>query len=229
MRKKRPRSFFRILVSMLAWLLVLATAAAGVLWWFGPDLVAPREDFEQGPGGVVAYISLSNQLRSQSEQFWSGQDVDFVVNEAEFSGMVASALLSNRQPDSPIRKVRAYLPEGELQIDMILRLPYPQVPEKFRNRPVGLTVDLQPAVSERGQVEFLITHAKVGRIPVPVSLIKWAGRRTQLDIPWFDAKTASIQLPVSEMITSNYGRNIVIKEFTSSGGKLSLVMAMRKQ
>lgn len=216
----------KMIRTFLVWLLILAVAGAGGLWWFGPDLVAPREDFVQGPGGAVAYIPLSNQLRGQTKQFLTGQDVRVTVNQEEFSGMLASALLSGRGQENPVRKVRAYLPEGGLQVDSILELPYAQVPERFRNRPVGLTLDLQPVVSAEGEVQFRIAHARVGVIPVPVSLIKWAGQRLPLNVSGFNAREARIDLPISDLIAGSFGRNLTIKQFSSSQGKLTLVIAM---
>lgn len=227
-RRPRRRGVFRILFSLLAWLLVLAVAGVGALWYFGPALIAPVVDFPQGPGGVVAYIGLSNQLRSQTVPFLAGQDVRLTMNEEEFSGMVGSAVLSGKQQENPVRKVRAYLPEGQIQVDMILELPYEQIPQHYRNRPVGLTVDLQPEVSAAGEVQFLITRARLGRIPVPVEAIKWAGERVPFSHPSFDAKAATIKLPVGDLIAGNFGRNIRIKQFTSSQSKLTLVMAMAR-
>ena len=226
MKRQRRRGFFRIFFSFLAFLLILLIAGAAGLWYIGPDLIAPREEFTQGPGGVVAYISLSTQLRTQTQAFLSGQDVRLAMNQDEFSGMVSSALLSNRQAGNPVRKVRAFLPEGQIQVDTILELPYDKVPEQFRDRPIGLTLDLQPTVTESGDVQFRIIYAKVGRIRVPVSLIKWAGRRIPVAVAGFDAKEATIALPVGDLIASNFGRNINIKEFTSHDGQLALVMNM---
>lgn len=219
----------KLIRTFLAWILILAVAGAAGLWWFGPDLVAPREDFDQGPGGAVAYITLSNQLRGQTQQFLGGKDVKIIVNQEEFSGMLASALLSGRGQENPVRKVRAYLPEGQLQVDTILELPYAQVPERYRNRPIGLTLDLQPVVSAEGEVQFRITHAKVGMIPVPVSLIKWAGQRLPLKVSNFDLKEATIELPISDLIAGSFGRNLTIKQFDSSKGQLTLVVAMTRK
>lgn len=225
-KKRRPRSRPRLLRFCLGGLFGLTLAAAAGFWLFGPALLAPREDFTQGPGGAVAYIGLSNQLRSQMSKFWSGQDVRLTMNQAEFSGMVSSALLSGQTPANPIRKVRSYLPEGEIQVDMVMELPYDQVPEKFRNQPIGLTLDLEPTVDRFGQIEFRITHAKVGRIRVPVFLIKQVGRRLGIHAAGYDAEEAAIQLPITDLIAGNFGRNIVIREFMSSNGNLVLVMAM---
>lgn len=225
-RRRQPRNHVRILLLFLVGLLGLTLAAAAGFWLYGPTLLLPREDFEQGPGGAIAYIGLSNQLRSQMNEFWSGDDVRLTMNQDEFSGMVSSAILSGQRPSNPITKVRSYLPEGEIQVDMVMVLPYEQVPEKFRNQPIGVTLDLEPTVDRFGQIEFRITYAKVGRIPVPVSLIKQAGRRFGLNVVGYDAEEAAVQLPITDLIAVNFGRNIVIREFTSSKGNLTLVMAM---
>lgn len=225
-KRRRPRSFARLLLYLLVGLFSLTAAAAGGFWLFGLAWIAPREDFEQGPGGAIAYISLSNQLRSQMDEFWSGQDVRLTMNQAEFSGMVSSAILSGQSPANPITKVRSYLPEGEIQVDMVMVLPYAQVPEKFRHKPIGLTLDLEPRVDRFGQIEFRITYAKVGRIRVPVGLIRQVGRRFGVNVVGYDAEAAAIQLPITDLIASNFGRNIVIREFISSKGNLTLLMAM---
>jgi hypothetical protein len=225
-QRRKPRNYVRLLLLFLAGLLSLTLAAAAGFWLYGPSLLAPRENFEQGPGGAVAYIGLSNQLRAQMDEFWSGQDVRLTMNQEEFSGMVSSAILSGQTPANPVTKVRSYLPEGEIQVDMIMVLPYAEVPEQFRNQPIGVTLDLEPTVDRFGQIEFRITYAKLGRIPVPVSLIKQVGRRFGINTVGYDAEEAAIRLPITDLIAGNFGRNIVIREFISSSGTLSLLMAM---
>ncbi|MDF2630720.1 MAG: hypothetical protein K0R39_4551 [Symbiobacteriaceae bacterium] len=225
-KRRRPRSVSRVLLLSLAALFALTLAAAAGFWLYGPSLIAPREDFVQGPGGAVAYIGLSNQLRTQMDEFWSGTDVRLTMNQAEFSGMVSSAILSGQTRATPVRKVRSYLPEGEIQVDMVMELPYSKVPEKFRNQPIGLTLDLEPAVDRMGQIEFRITHAKIGRIRVPVGLIKFIGQRFPLNITGYDPREATIELPITDLIAGNFGRNIVIREFASTKGNLTLVMSM---
>jgi hypothetical protein len=227
-RSGRRRSFPQLLLRALFWLVALAVAGAGALWLFGPALIAPREDFVQGPGGVVAYISLSNQLRSQTAQFLTGKDVRLVVKAEEFSGMVSSALLSGRQATNPITKVRASLPDGQIRVDMVLDLPYEQVPERFQG-PVGVTLHLQPIVAVGGQLRFQITGATLGRIPVPVRFIKWAGQRLKLNINGYDPREATIQLPISDVVAGSLGRNIAIKQFTCAQGQLTLVMTSSRK
>lgn len=209
-------------------LLLLALPACGALaaWSYGPYWIAPVDNFTQGPGGAVAYVNLYRQLQEQAPAFWEGKDIVIVLNQAEFSGMLSSALLSGRDEADPIRKVRAGLLDGEIRVETVLRLPYPQVPERYHG-PIGLKLRLLPLVTEQGLIRFRINRATIGQIPVPPTAIKWAGNLFGIQAPGFDPEGPAILLPVGEMVTSQFGRTVTIKEFTADEGKLTLVVAMR--
>lgn len=212
----------------LAGLVGVAVLLALAVWAYGPYWLAPVEDFAQGPGGAVAYVSLYQQLNRQGGQFWAGGDLTIVMNQEEFSGMVSSALLSGRRPENPIRKVRTTLIDGEIRVETILQLPYEQVPERYRG-PIGLKLRLRPAVAQNGVVQFQISRATVGRIPIPTALIRWAGRAFPINAPGFNAQDPSISLPVSDAIASHFGRQVRIKQFSANGGQMSMVIAMQQQ
>ncbi|MFZ5813922.1 MAG: hypothetical protein ACOY93_01285 [Bacillota bacterium] len=209
---------------------LLRSAAAllllpGLLWWSGPALLAPVQDFAQGPGAAVAYVSLSHQIREQSAQFWTGGDVQIRLAQEEFSGMLASALLTGRRPTDPIQRVRGSLAGGEVKVEAVLSLPYSQVPERFRG-PIGLRLWLQPVVTRSGLVQFRITRAHAGRIPVSPALIRLAGRLLPATAPGFNAAAAAIDLPLSDMVSGSLGRRLEIKRFSAESGQLHLTIAV---
>lgn len=205
--------------------LVAPPLLAALLWWAAPALLAPVEPFEQGPGGAVAYVSVTKQIRDQSKEFWTGGDVQIRLTEEEVSGMIASALLTGRQPGDPIEKARGQIVDGELRVETVVTLPYEQVPERLRG-PLGISVRLSPVVTETGVVQFQITRARVGRVRVPAALIRLAGRLYNLDRPGFDARAATINLPISDLVSQSLGRRLEIKEFSTRDGELSLTIAM---
>jgi hypothetical protein len=215
----------RLLIWVVAALLILPAAGVAALWAYGPYWIAPVEDFTQGPGGAIAYVSLYNQIQSQAANFWSGGDVHLEMNQAEFSGMLSSALLSGKRPDAPIQKVRTGLLDGQIRVETVLMLPYPSIPERYQG-PVGLKLRLRPMVAGNGTIRFQITRATLGRIPIPPQLIQWAGRLYDLNMPGFNANGPSIQLPAGDMIASQLGRSVTIKRFTADEGKLTMVIAM---
>ena len=211
----------RVLVTILVLCLLLP---AGV-WVFGPALIAPRVDFEQGPGGAIAYISIAQQLRTQAAALWNGKDISLKVNEQEFSGMLASALLSGRTQHNPLRKVRAELRADQIRVESVLMVIDDRVPERFQG-PIGLELWVRPQMAADGQVRFQITSAAIGRIPVPISLIQWAGRTLQVDTPGFSASDATITLPLGEMVGSQIGRTVQLKEFSVDQMELTMVAAV---
>jgi hypothetical protein len=225
-RPRRRSRLVRTLLRAAAALIVLVALAAGILWYFGPELVAPVDNFVQGPGGAVAYISMARQIAEQAPEFWTGKDVRLTFTESEFSGMLSSALLSGRQPDSPIRRVRSSLLDNRIQVETILSLHDERVPAQFRDTPIGVTVRLRPTVTPAGQIQFEISRASLGRIPVPTALIRWAGRHLPVSTPGFDAAKATFTLPVSEMITNQFGRNVQLKDFAVTDQDLTLSIAM---
>jgi hypothetical protein len=205
--------------------ILLLSITAGLLWWSAPVLLAPAEDFLQGPGGAVAYVSLANQIREQSAAFWAGKDIEIRLSEAEFSGMLSSALLTGRKPEDPIQRIRGSLDGGEITVEAVIHLPYEPVPERLRG-PLGLRLRLNPVVTEHGVVRFRITRAFAGRIPISPSLIRWAGRLVPIHRPGLDAREATISLPLGDMVSQTLGRKLQIKRFSAENGHLNLTIAM---
>lgn len=223
-RIRVPR-LWRLLGWALAALIALPSVALLSLWAYGPYWIAPVEDFTQGPGGAIAYVSLYNQIQTQQADFWTGGDVTLEMNQVEFSGMLSSALLSGQGQQHPIRKVRAGLADGEIRVETVLELPYASIPARYRG-PVGLKLRLLPVVAENGVLRFQITRATLGRIPVPTRLIHWAGRLIPVTAPGFNPEGPSVMLPAGDMIARQLGRSVTIKQFASDAGKLKLVVAM---
>ena len=210
---------------IVAAVLILLVATGTLLWWSGPLLLAPVEDFAQGPGGAVAYVSLSNQIRDQSAEFWTGGDVHIRLTQEEFSGMLSSALLTGRKPGDPIQRVRGSLVDGEVKVESVVHLPFAVVPDRFRG-PLGLKLRLSPVVTETGLVQFRITRAFAGRVPISPALLRLAGRIAPVAMPGYDAGQATILLPLSDMVSGSLGRRLEIKEFHTGNGHLTLTIAM---
>lgn len=213
----------RSLITLLVLILLLPAGA----WVFGPTLIAPRENFEQGPGGAIAYISLAQQLRAQTAALWNGKNVTLTVNESEFSGMLSSALLSGRTQHNPLRKVRAELQADQIRVESVLMIVDDRVPVRFQG-PIGLELRVRPQMAAGGQVRFEITRAAIGWIPVPIRLIQWAGRTLQVDTPGFSASEAVISLPLSDMIGNQIGRKVELKQFSVQEKELTMAAAMNQ-
>ncbi len=227
--QERPqrRLIGRVILWSLVALLALPGLGALAVWSYGPYWIAPVEDFAQGPGGAVAYISLLNQIQQQAGSFWSGGDLKLVMTESEFSGMLSSALLSGRTDANPIRKVRGDLVEDEIRVETVMQFQDERVPARYRG-PVGLKVRLNPVVAENGEVQFAITRATVGRIPVPRQAIQWAGRFLPAGTPGLNLNEAMISLPLGDMIAAQLGRRVEVKDVAVDNGKLSLVLSLAK-
>lgn len=212
-------------IALPAAILLVLTTGLLIFFLALPGLLAPVEDFVQGPSGIVGYVALSNQLRAQSEAFWTGGDVVLRLTEEEFSGMLSSALLSGRQPGDPIRRVRGTLAQGEIWVDMVLQLSSRSVPSLLRG-PIGLRLRLAPEVAPSGDVVFCISGTALGRLAIPPSLIRLLGRWDVIDFPGFDARTARISLPLGNMVAASLGRRLEIKEVLAEQGQLSLTIAL---
>lgn len=209
----------------LAVVLLVVPCLLLLLLLLAPALVAPPQDFTQGPGGAVAYVSLWNQLHDQYPAFWAGEEIHLSMTEPEFSGMLSSALLSGRGPADPLQKVRAGLDDGEIRVETVLTLPWPELPTRYRG-PVGLRLRLQPVVAESGLIRFRISRVQVGRIPLPVAAIRWAGGRVPIGFEGFDARNATISLPVGEMVAASLGRRLELRTVTAETGRLTLSLAL---
>jgi hypothetical protein len=213
----------RVLVTIL---ILLGLLPAGV-WFFGPALIAPRVNFEQGPGGAIAYISIAQQLRTQATALWNGKDISLKVTEPEFSGMLSSALLSGRTQHNPLRKVRAELRADQIRVESVLMVIDDRVPKRFQG-PIGLELWVRPQMAAGAQVRFQITSAAIGRIPVPIRLIQWAGRTLQVDTPGFSASDAAITLPLGDMVGSQIGRKVELKQFSVQQAELTMMAAVSR-
>lgn len=221
----RRRRGSRLLLWLLVTLLLLPFAAAGALWVLGPWLLAPVEDFEQGPGAAVAYISLSQQLRNQLDQFWAGKPISVTLSETEFSGLLASAVLSGRAEHNPVRKVRAQLINDQIRVETVLVADDERIPERFRT-PKGLRVRMRPSVTDAGSIRLEITRASVGRVPIPIEWIRWAGRTFRIETPGFDARTAVIELPLGEMLGGQFGRTVQISQLDVNEGHVTMTLTI---
>jgi hypothetical protein len=109
----------RLIGWLLTLVIVLPLLTAATLWFAGPSLFAPVEDFPQGPGGAIAYISLFKQLQPQLGKLLTGKDLTLVMTPAEANGMLSSALLAGRKPGAPIQKVRSALGDHVITVDLI--------------------------------------------------------------------------------------------------------------
>jgi hypothetical protein len=196
-----------------------------VLWWAAPLLLAPVADFEQGPGGTEAYVTVARQIREQSAAFWTGGDVHLILNEREVSGMLSSALLSGGSPDGPLARVRSSVDDGAIQVDAVVRLPEGVVPKRLSD-PLGVRLRLAPEVTETGVIQFRIRGAYLGRVPVSPALIRLAGRFVEVNLSGYDARDAAFALPVSDMVSQALGRRIEIRAFTAEAGRLQMTIAM---
>jgi len=222
----RPiRYLWRTLLQTTGLLILLVILTVGVAWWRGPAWLAPVEEFAQGPGGIVAYVTIANQIREQSAEFWTGGDVYMELDENEFSGMLSSALLTGRRPGDPIQRVRGSLLEDEIKVEAVLQLGNSPLPARFHG-PIGLRLRLNPIVTERGLVQFRITRAAAGRVPIPPALIRWIGGLVPIKTPGFDAREPAISLPLGDMISQTLGRRLEIKQVTTTDGRLGITFAM---
>lgn len=209
----------------LALLCTALVAAGALLWWAAPGLLAPVADFEQGPGGTAAYVAVAMQIREQSAAFWTGGDVHLRLNEAEVSGMLSSALLSGGSPEGPLARVRGGVDDGAILVEAVLRPPPGQVPDRLSG-PVGLRLRLAPEVDETGLIQFRITQAHLGKVPVSPALLRLAGRAVRPQWQGYDAREAAFILPISDMISQALGRRIEIRSFAAEAGQLRLTIAM---
>lgn len=220
-RSRSRRSGFRF----LAWLFLPPATLVGLLWFYGPWLIGPTEEFAQGPGAAIAYVSLANQLKKQDPMLLRNREIRFTLNGDEFSGLISSALLSGKSQGNPVQKVRANLSGDEMQIEMVLQVAQPEIPTRFQG-PIGLVLWLRPAATTNGVVELEITRAKLGRIPVSPEWIRRAGRWLTVKPPSFDPETPAVRLPLGGMLGNQLGRVIQVKQVQVENGQLLLTGAI---
>lgn len=216
---------FRRASAPLAGALAALLAGLLLLWSAVPRLLAPVADFEQGPGGTEAYVTVAQQIRAQSVAFWTGGDVHLRLNEREVSGMIASALLSGGSPDGPLARVRSSVDDGAIQVEAVVQLPDDAVPDWLAG-PLGVRLRLAPEVTESGVIQFSVRQAYLGRVPVAPALIRLAGRLGRVELPGYDAREAAFALPVSDMVSQALGRRIEIRAFTAEAGWLLMTIAV---
>jgi hypothetical protein len=211
----------RLIGRLLSLVIILPLLAGATLWFAGPSLFAPVEDFPQGPGGAIAYISLLKQLQPQLGKLLTGKDLTLVMSPAEANGMLASALLAGRKPGAPIQKVRSSLGDNVITVDLILQFDKPAVPERFRG-PIGLRLDLVPVMAPDGRLDGHVRSVKLGKVPVPLALVRWAGEHFALATPEFDPSGPTLRIPVSTLVSGGLGRKLTIKTIQVSDQGLTL-------
>lgn len=128
----------------------------------------------------------------------------------------------------PIQRVRGALDEGEITVEAVILLPRERVPERLRG-PIGQKLWLEPIVTEGGLVQFRIARAHAGQIPVPPALIRLADRLVPTALPGFDARAATLSLPLGDMVSRTLGRNLAIKRIWAEDGQLHLTIAMLQE
>ncbi|HEY3368735.1 MAG TPA: hypothetical protein VGK74_27065 [Symbiobacteriaceae bacterium] len=215
----------RFLVKALFTVVVLLGATALAIWTYGPAWIAPAPDFPQGPGGALAFVSLSTQLRTQARQLARGEPVRLTLTEQEFSGVVSSALLSGWRGPGDQPKVRSLLENGLIRQEMVVRFQDPAVPERFRG-PVGLRVWLEPRITPGAPARFRIVRGMVGRIPLSAAAIRRLSQASGFQPAGFDPAEPALVLPVESLISENLGRSFSIREFAVTGQKVTLTVAL---
>jgi hypothetical protein len=214
----------RLIGWLLTLIIILPLLTAATLWFAGPSLFAPVEDFPQGPGGAIAYISLYKQLQPQLGKLLTGKDLTLTMTPAEANGMLASALLAGRRPGAPIEKVRSSLGENVITVDLILQFEKQAVPERFRG-PIGLRLELVPVMTPDGRLAGQVRSVKLGRVPVPLALVRWAGTNFSLATPEFDPAGPTLYVPVSALVSHELGRPLTIKTIQVSDRGLTLTVS----
>lgn len=139
--------------------------------------------------------------------------------------MLSSALLSGGSPEGPLARVRGGVDDGVILVEALLRPPPGQVPDRLSG-PVGLRLRLAPEVDETGLIQFRITQAHLGKVPVSPALLRLAGRAVRPQWQGYDAREAAFILPISDMISQALGRRIEIRSFAAEAGQLRLTIAM---
>lgn len=217
-RRDQERNLRRTIVALLAFPVLIPI----LFWIFLPSLLSPVAPFEQGPGAAVAYISLVQQLRAQQSTLDRGGALTLRFTEPEWNGLLASAILSGRGADFPVKRVRSFLLTDGVQLDTIIEPPPGALPSRFE-RPIGLQADLQLLSLDGGRsVTFGLSRLRLGWLTVPNSALKLIVPRLGNPLPWFDPSGLRLTLPLADMVEAQIGRPIKLTQVSLRPGQVVL-------
>lgn len=188
---------------------------------FLPTLISPVEEFEQGPGAAVAYISLAQQLRAQEATLSQGGRITLRFTEAEWNGLLASAILSNRGPNFPVKRIRSFLLEDGVRLDSIIDPPPGSLPRMFE-RPIGLQADLHLLSLDERTITFDLSGLHLGYLTVPNYALRELAPRLGNPLPGLDAEHLRLTLPLAEMVEAQVKRSVKLSQISLRPGQVIL-------
>lgn len=205
------------MIALLAFPIVLAL----LFILFLPTLISPVEQFEQGPGAAVAYISLAQQLRAQEPTLAKGGRITLRFTDSEWNGLLASAILSGRGPEFPIKRVRSVLLQDGVRLDSIVEPPKGALPRMFE-RPIGLQVDLHLLSTDERSLTFDLSNLRLGYLTVPNYALRELAPRLGDPLPGFDAEQLRFTLPLADIVEAQIERSVKLSEISLRPGQVVL-------
>lgn len=212
------------MIALLAFPIVLLVAFFLSL----PILIQPVEQFEQGPGAAVAYVSLAQQLRAQEIALAQGGQITLRFTEEEWNGLLASAILSGRGPNFPVKRIRSVLLEDGVRLDSIVEPPPGALPSQFQ-RPIGLQVDLHLLTLTDRALTFEISGLRLGYLTVPNYALRELGPRLGNPLPGLDTERLRLTLPLADLVEAQVKRSVKLDQITLRPGQVILTAEISKQ
>lgn len=205
------------MIALLAFPIVLV-----VLFFLSlPLLIQPVESFEQGPGAAVAYVSLAQQLRAQEVALAQGGQITLRFSEEEWNGLLASAILSGRGTDFPVKRIRSILLTDGVRLDSIIEPPAGALPSQF-DRPIGLQVDLHLLTLADRSLTFDISGLRLGYLTVPNYALRELGPRLGNPLPGLDTEHLRLTLPLADLVEAEIKRSVKLEEISLRPGQVIL-------
>ncbi|HLO02815.1 MAG TPA: hypothetical protein VK191_06905 [Symbiobacteriaceae bacterium] len=186
-----------------------------------PTLIGPVEQFEQGPGAAVAYVSLVQQLRAQEGALTKGGRITLRFTEAEWNGLLASAILSGRGEGFPVKRIRSALLSDGVRLDSIIEPPPGALPGQFE-RPLGLQVDLHLIALDERTLSFELSSLRLGYLTVPNYALRELAPRLGNPLPGFDSERLRLTMPLADMVEAQIKRSVKLSEISLQPGQVIL-------
>lgn len=188
---------------------------------FLPKLIEPIDPFEQGPGAAVAYVSLVQQLRAQEEIVASGGQITLHLTEQEWNGLLASAILSGKGSDFPVKRIRSALLQDGLRLETIIEPPPGTLPRQLE-RPIGLRADLRLLALDERTLSFTLADLRLGYLPVPNYALRTLAPRLGNPLPGFDLTNLRLTLPLADLVEGQVHRNVSLNSVNLGDGRVLL-------
>lgn len=197
----------------------LVALAIGFVWFAMPPLVAPKEPVtvaEPAPPEL-----LDRKVQEAVPKLLLGDEATITITETEAASLLAAGFADAEHLQIGAVKVE----KGRVLLQVIVDPPIPtEVPARFGG-PWAVNITLQTEYLPDGRVRAELTDLRLGRIPIPLLLVRAALARSELGTGPLDPLMLTAEANAGRAVAQSFEGQAHLKDWLFEDGQMTLVIA----